>query len=135
MNWKRQYQTISALVLNHLSSNATSRLHKLACTNPIHLRLPHEWHGYDLTHPAPALPPDKFHPRSRKPPKTMCLTRLALCSSPAIPHIDISAVPPWSHTIAMLSPCLSVRSTNYEDDKEKPTSSTSTISNWTHSTS
>ena len=82
------------LVLDRLSSNAASRLHKLAHTSPIHLRLPREWQGYDLAYPAPALPPDKFHPRSRKPPKTTCLTRLALCSSPAIPHIDILAIPP-----------------------------------------
>jgi len=107
------------LVLDRLSSNAASRLHKLARTNPIHLRLPREWHGYDLTYPAPALPPDRSRPRSRKPPKTTCLTRLTLRSSPAIPHIDIFAITPWSHTVATFSPRLSIRSTNHEDDKEK----------------
>ena len=109
----------TSLILDCLSSNTALRLHKLARTNPIHLRLPREWQGYDLTYPAPALPPDKFHPRSRKPPKMTCLTRLALHSSPAIPHIDIFAIPLWSHTISTFSPRLSVRSTNYEDDKEK----------------
>jgi len=69
------------LVLDRLSSNAASRFHKLACTNPIHLRLPQEWQGHDLVYPTPALPPDKFRPRSRKPPKVTCLMRLALRSS------------------------------------------------------
>ena len=107
------------LVLDRLSSNAASRLHKLARTSPIYLRLPQEWQGYNAPYPAPPLPPDKFHPRSRKPPKTTCLTKLASRSSPAIPHIDIFAISPWSHTISTFSPRLSIRSTNNEDDKKK----------------
>jgi len=107
------------LVLEHLSSNAASRLHKLACTSPIHLRIPQEWHGYDCAYPAPPLPPDKFHPRSRKPPKTTCLTKLALRSSPRIPHIDIFTISPWAQTTATFSPRLLIRSMNVDDDKEK----------------
>jgi len=107
------------LVLDHLSNNAASRIHKLAHTSPIYLRLPQEWRSYNTAYPAPTLPPDKFHPRSRKPPKTTCLTRLASRSSPAIPHIDIFAISPWSPTIATFSPRSAIRSTNYEDDKKK----------------
>ena len=54
------------LVLERLSNNATSRFHKLAHTSPIHLRISQEWRRYDCAYPAPPLPPDKFHPRSRK---------------------------------------------------------------------
>ena len=107
------------LALDHLSSNAASRLHKLAHTNPIHLRLPQEWRGYSAAYPAPPLPPDKHHPRSRKPPKTTCLTKLASRSSPAIPHIDIFAIPPWALTTTSFTPRLAIRSENDEDDKNK----------------
>jgi len=98
------------LILECLSNNTASRIHKLAHTNHIHLRIPQEWRGYDSAYPAPPLPPDKFRPRtvrSRKPPKTTCLTKLVSCSLSSIPHIihiDIFAILPWSKTIATFSP-------------------------------
>ena len=107
------------LALDRLSDNAASRLHKLAHTNPIQLRLPQEWRGHNTAYPAPALPPDKHHPRSRKPPKTTRLIKLSERSSPAIPHIDIFAIPPWAHTTDSFTPRLVITSINNEDDKDK----------------
>lgn len=87
------------LFLDHANDNAATRLLKLPSFNPVLQRLDQPWRQFDLADPPPALPTDKYHPRSRKPPKSTRLTRLSKRASPDVERINIFALPPWANTV------------------------------------
>lgn len=108
--------------LNLIKRNYATRMHKLPRTNPIIMRLPQIWRGYDPPDHAPPLPPNKKprNPHSR-PSKTKStrLQNIANLSDPYIPHVDIHAIPPWDDFHEKYNNRLSINATAADDTKDR----------------